>query len=85
MTQWHDERDKGERDRGITRWDEETGVIMDFLKSKGRFLPFIGYLRHWRWEKKEGPNQIFYVQRQKTKGRGWKDAKAKREETVEAN
>lgn len=35
MTQWRDERDKGERDREITRWDEETGVIVDKKKAKG--------------------------------------------------
>lgn len=36
MTQWRDETDKGERDREITRWDEETGVIMDLKKRQIR-------------------------------------------------
>lgn len=37
MTQWRDERDKGERDREITRWWEETVAIMD-LKSYRKIL-----------------------------------------------
>lgn len=41
MTQWHDERDKGERDREITRWDEENRTDDGLKKGKGRFLPFL--------------------------------------------
>lgn len=67
VTQWRDETDKGERDREITRWDEETGVIMD--SKKGKFVPLCrhGRLRLWRW-KEEDPTQTLSAQRKETMG-----------------
>lgn len=53
VTQWRDERDKGERDREIARWDEETGVIMDYERQREILtLPWHRYLRLWEEERK---------------------------------
>lgn len=68
LTQWHDERDKGETDREITRWDEETGVIMDLKRQREIITtPWHRYLR-LRARQRKVLNRLYLVEEKKRVG-----------------
>lgn len=71
MTQWHDERDKGERDRGITRWDEEKGVIMGCLVffKQGDILTILCIFKTLKMAK-GGSQPIFFFKSKEKKQLG---------------
>lgn len=72
MTQWRDETDKGERDREITRWDEETGVIMD--SKKGKFVPFVGTDVYGSGDGKRKILHRLYLPKERKQWEEWEDA-----------